>query len=114
MELVMRELDIPVTLFVGCANDIYRKPRPGIWSMIPSQTENAGRVIDMETSFVIGDAAGRDKDHSDSDWHWSINLGIGFFTPEVFFLDQAPEQPGHKFHPDWHLGTCTQAESEGK
>lgn len=31
LECVMRALQVPVTLFVACANDIYRKPRPGLW-----------------------------------------------------------------------------------
>lgn len=114
MESVMSELCIPVTLFVACANDIYRKPRPGIWSIVPSQTGNPGYRIDSKMSFIVGDGAGRAKDHSDSDRHFSMNLSIGFFTPEAFFLGQPLEQLGHKFDPEWHLDTSTRAVSEGK
>ncbi|KAH8804489.1 polynucleotide kinase 3 phosphatase-domain-containing protein [Xylogone sp. PMI_703] len=114
MVLVARELGIPLTLFIAGSNDIYRKPRPGIWSVIPSQTGNVGRAIDTEKSFVIGDAAGRAKDHSDSDIHWSMNLGIGFFTPEAFFLGQSPEQLGHKFDPYWYLSKGTNVDIETK
>ncbi|KAL6693233.1 polynucleotide kinase 3 phosphatase domain-containing protein [Trichoderma pleuroticola] len=103
MELVMRELQIPVTLFVACANDIYRKPRPGLWSIIPELTGNEGCRIDMVQSFVVGDAAGRKADFSDSDMHWAMNAGIKFYTPEMFFRGETPESLGHKFHPEWHL-----------
>lgn len=69
MDLVMRELQIPVTVLVACANDIYRKPRPGLWSIIPDLTGNAGCSIDIAKSLVVGDAAGRKADFSDSDVH---------------------------------------------
>jgi bifunctional polynucleotide phosphatase/kinase len=114
MELVMRELRIPVTLFVACANDIYRKPRPGLWSIIPRFTGDEGCSIDIVQSLIVGDAAGRKADFSDSDMHWAINAGITFYTPEVFFEDEAPESVGHKFHPEWHLnGRKCNEEGEG-
>ena len=103
MELVMRKLRIPVTVFVACANDIYRKPRPGLWSIIPELTGNAGSSIDIAQSLVVGDAAGRQTDFSDSDVHWAMNVGITFYTPEVFFESEISEPLGHKFHPEWYL-----------
>lgn len=114
MEIVMRELQIPVTMFVACANDIYRKPRPGLWSIIPKLTGNEGCGIDKTQSFVVGDAAGRESDHSDSDIHWAMNAGIPSYTPEVFFLDKTPESPSHKFHPEWHLNGNEEGEGGGK
>jgi bifunctional polynucleotide phosphatase/kinase len=59
--------------------------------------------VDLESSFLVGDAAGRAKDHSDSDTHFCINVGIQLFTPEEFFLGSTPEVIGHKFDPGWHL-----------
>lgn len=114
MELIMRDLQIPITLVVACANDIYRKPRPGLWSIIPEVTGNGGRTIDRAQSLVIGDAAGREKDFSDSDVHWAMNAQVPFFTPEMFFLGQAPGPQSHKFHPEWHLSDTGQAKDGGK
>ncbi|KAL4914537.1 P-loop containing nucleoside triphosphate hydrolase protein [Aspergillus aurantiobrunneus] len=55
--------------------------------------------MDQENSYFVGDAAGRMADHSDVDFHFSINIGVGFHTPEEFFLDLTGEAPGHKFEP---------------
>ncbi|KAI0895151.1 PNK3P-domain-containing protein [Annulohypoxylon nitens] len=114
MELIMRDLQIPITLVVACANDIYRKPRPGLWSIIPEVTGNEGRTIDRAQSLVIGDAAGREKDFSDSDAHWAINAQVPFYTPEMFFLDQAPGPQSHKFHPEWYLSDTDRAKDGDK
>lgn len=112
MELIMHSLQIPVTLLVACANDIYRKPRPGLWSIIPELTGNEGCGIDKSQSVIVGDAAGRENDFTDSDVHWATNAGIAFKTPEVFFGGESPKHLGHKFHPDWHLDSDHEEEGE--
>jgi hypothetical protein len=53
--------------------------------------------------FIVGDAAGRESDHSDCDVHFCENLGISFFTPEAFFLGDKTHAVGHKFDPSWYL-----------
>lgn len=39
--------------------------------------------LDIESSFFVGDAAGRRNDHAGTDRKWALNIGIPFFTPEV-------------------------------
>ena len=55
----------------------------------------AATTVDLDKSFYVGDAAGRQackphltkKDFADSDYTMAINVGCPFFTPEAFFLD---------------------------
>lgn len=49
------------------------------------RTQLANCVPDKTLSFFVGDAAGRPRDHNDSDRKWALNVGIPFFTPEVMF-----------------------------
>lgn len=93
---VIQELDIPVTVFIATAADVYRKPAIG---MLKMYCDMRGSPLNYEKSFYCGDAAGRPKrrgaprDFSCSDRKFAMNCGLMFFTPEEFFLGQpAPEQ----------------------
>jgi len=44
----------------------------------------------MDTSFYVGDAAGRPGDHAGSDRKFASNVGLKFFTPEEYFLSLKP------------------------
>lgn len=62
---VLTQLDIPITLLAATENDIYRKPRTGMWNeLIDDYNLNVGEGVDLENSFFVGDAAGRPEDHS--------------------------------------------------
>ncbi|CAI6284822.1 unnamed protein product [Periconia digitata] len=100
---IFEALDLPVTIYVACANDGWRKPRTRTWEHLVDSI-GPGRVIDVSASYMVGDAAGRPNDHSDDDRHFAMNLGIPFQTPEEFFLAQSPENWKHIFDPDEHLG----------
>lgn len=100
---LLKALDIPLTLYAACANDNYRKPRTGVWELLTGQRSTSGKPVDADHSYLVGDAAGRDKDHSDSDRHFCMNVGISFYTPEEFFLNKPSERMHHKFDPAWFL-----------
>lgn len=103
IEQILDIMDVPLTIYVACANDNWRKPRVGIWKLLVQEYEQKGQEIDENNSYLVGDAAGRASDHTDADLHSSMNLGIRFHTPEDFFLNITSETPGHKFDPAWFL-----------
>jgi bifunctional polynucleotide phosphatase/kinase len=102
IEHIFDILGIPLTIYAACANDNWRKPRTGIWELLVQEYQQKGQKID-NNSYLVGDAAGRASDHTDADIHYSINLGIGFHTPEEFFLNITGETTSHKFDPAWFL-----------
>ena len=59
----------------------------------------------LEASFFVGDAGGRSStsdvkaDHSCSDRDLAANVGIGFKTPEEFFLNEKPRPYSRVFDP---------------
>ncbi|XP_062101638.1 polynucleotide 3'-phosphatase ZDP-like isoform X2 [Humulus lupulus] len=70
----------------GQADDPYRKPKPGMWHLLEKHF-NSGISIDMDQYFYVGDATGRENDHSDTDikfteltewniWLWSKKSNI--------------------------------------
>lgn len=81
----------PVVLLMATADDLYRKPEPGMWSLLPFPADKA-------QSFYVGDAAGRPGDFAASDRLFAERLGLAFSTPEDFF--PALTLPGA---PDHHL-----------
>jgi bifunctional polynucleotide phosphatase/kinase len=85
---IQKDINIPIIFLMSTEDDKYRKPRIGLWKILSKEN------IIKEGSFYVGDAAGRiktneyKKDHSDSDRKFAENIGITFYTPEVFFLNE--------------------------
>ncbi|XP_024021866.1 polynucleotide 3'-phosphatase ZDP isoform X2 [Morus notabilis] len=81
-----------VKVFIACgigksdgqAEDPFRKPKPGMWHLM-GQHFNSDISIDMDQSFYVGDAAGRDNDHSDADIKFAQAVGLKFHVPEEYF-----------------------------
>ncbi|EFA06186.1 Bifunctional polynucleotide phosphatase/kinase-like Protein [Tribolium castaneum] len=93
IEAIIAKLSVPAQVFIATGKSIYRKPAPGMWNVL-SQSKNGGLAIDIEKSFYVGDAAGREKnwapkknkDHSICDRLFALNVGLKFYTPEEYFL----------------------------
>jgi bifunctional polynucleotide phosphatase/kinase len=113
---VLSQLDIPITLYAATGKDIYRKPRPGMWTEMKDDYDLAESDIDRENSVFVGDAGGRTaqpkgpgaaaKDFSCSDRNLAHNIGIKYQTPEEFFLGEEPRD----FARDFDLGNFPFAE----
>jgi bifunctional polynucleotide phosphatase/kinase len=111
---VLSQLGIPITLYAATGKDIYRKPRPGMWTEMKDDFALAESDIDRENSVFVGDAGGRTlkgsapKDFSCSDRNLAHNIGIKYQTPEEFFLGEEPRN----FARDFDLGNFPFAEPE--
>lgn len=96
---IQKSLNINMIFVVADQEDIFRKPCIGMWEYILEK----GLGKDLSKSFYVGDAAGRlkdekyKKDFSDSDRKFALNIGIKFYTPEVFFLHNKDESQERKF-----------------
>ena len=71
---ILRQLDLPVSVYAATEQDKYRKPRVGMWQeMLEDYHLKGDGCIDLQQSFYVGDAAGRPKtnkrkkDHACSD-----------------------------------------------
>jgi len=76
-------------VYTATARDGYRKPSTGMWSVATRELKGD---VDLDGSYLVGDAAGRKGDFSDSDKMWAAGIGIGFFTPEEFFLGRKKDE----------------------
>lgn len=77
VKLILKELNIPCQVYCSLRDDEYRKPLMTVWKKYID--------YDEKTSFYCGDAAGRQKDHSDTDYKLALNLKIPFLLPEKVF-----------------------------
>jgi bifunctional polynucleotide phosphatase/kinase len=71
---MLRQLDLPISVYAATEPDGYRKPRVGMWQeMLEDYDLDREESIDLKQSFYVGDAAGRPKtekrrkDHACSD-----------------------------------------------
>lgn len=88
-----------MTLYAATANDIFRKPKPGMWRELCRDYDLTDSDVDLPNSIFVGDAGGRiatlsgqRKDFSCSDRDLAHNIGIMYQTPEEFFLGEPPRE----------------------
>ena len=89
IELVMKRLDIPCTVFVAIERDGFRKPATGMFQLF-DKSFNDSRPIDFDRSFYCGDAVGYPS-HSDADIKFAQRLGLPFLPPEKFLRGVKPK-----------------------
>ncbi len=110
LTIILRQLDLPISMYGATGQDRYRKPRTGMWQeMLEDYDLQAEGAVDKGSSFYVGDAAGRaktdkhKKDFASSDRALAANIGIRFQTPDEFFLYAAHEAFAHDFDPAEYL-----------
>ena len=84
------KIGLPFTVLAATAStavpdDPFRKPADGMWTFLERHL-NDGVAVDRRRSFFVGDAAGRKKDHSDSDLRCAKAYGVPFWTEEECFV----------------------------
>ena len=91
----MKQIDLPFAVMIAGCKDGNRKPNTGMWDFFRDNL-NDGVKIDLAESFYVGDAAGRPatakrakRDHGHGDRCLAINVGVKFYTPEMFFLGES-------------------------
>ena len=78
---VMMMLDIPVFIVIATTKDTY-KPNPLLLTSLLDSYK-----INKEESFFVGDALGRNSDHSNCDKMFAENIGVKIYSPEKMFMD---------------------------
>jgi bifunctional polynucleotide phosphatase/kinase len=53
------------------------------WYVVGPRKDAAETNLDHASSVYVGDAAGRKRDHSNTDYTMALNAGMKFVTPEV-------------------------------
>jgi bifunctional polynucleotide phosphatase/kinase len=84
-----KDINVPLNFFFSIKNDIYRKPRTGMWKKL---RELVTYKINIHESFFCGDAAGRyingKKDFANTDYQFAKNNKLIFKVPEQVFLNE--------------------------
>jgi bifunctional polynucleotide phosphatase/kinase len=81
---IHRELGIDFIFICSLQDDIYRKPRIGMWKYLLQTTKIK---INKKNCLYVGDMAGRITDKYDTDIKFALNLNIKFLTPEQYFYN---------------------------
>ena len=86
---IFNTIPIPNLFLISSNDDINRKPNTGMWKYMENLLN---KPIDLDNSFYVGDAGGREYPNKKSDFSYAdrcfaSNIGIVYKTPEEFFND---------------------------
>jgi len=84
IDAFLKDVDVPVQVFLATQNDRFRKPSVGMWEYLEQQG-NGGIVVDRAQSFYVGDAAGGLGEHSAADSEFAQALGVKFIHVQDYF-----------------------------
>ena len=79
VRMIAEMLEVPIIVVIAHDTEIY-KPNPTIFNLLEYSN------INRAESFFVGDALGREKDHSDCDRKFAENIGIRWMSPEQLFV----------------------------
>jgi DNA 3'-phosphatase len=93
-DLFIIDIDIPIVAFFSTEKNKYMKPFTNIWKIIEIFYLKQNRKIEKKISIMVGHKAGRLNIHNKKkldisclDRAFALNIGLTFFTPERFFLN---------------------------
>ena len=78
-------VNAPIEVYASTKKDHCRKPQTGMWDHLQTKMKNMGNSINIPDSIYVGDAAGREGDHSAVDINFAKAIGIKFYVPEDYF-----------------------------
>ena len=85
---VLSNFDFGISIYAATTRDCFRKPRTGMWTELLDDSDlDTAEGPDLQSSFFVGDAAGRlakpgtNIDHSSSDRY--AKRGLVYKAPEV-------------------------------
>lgn len=81
---ILKEAGVPATVYAATLKDDNRKPETGMWTHFTTNS-NDGKEVDKETSYYVGDAAGRQDDFASTDKEFAEAIGLTFKVPEDLF-----------------------------
>ena len=70
------QVDAPIEAYLSTQRDGCRKPNTGMWDHLVARLAQRGVIVDKATSFYVGDAAGREGDHSADDLNFAAAIGL--------------------------------------
>jgi DNA 3'-phosphatase len=93
-DLFIIDIDIPIVAFFSTEKNKYMKPFTNIWKIIEIFYLKQHKKIEKKLSIMVGHKAGRLNTHNKKkldisclDRAFALNIGLTFFTPERFFLN---------------------------